>query len=188
MQEDNRRSIDPRKMPWGDLQSLFVLDDVRIIATFGHDGGAIVELVSKLECIEGRRFATGGECADRESAAYLLEYHFSFGVAGAPEPLAGQMAEARIVITGKHSNGKRIEIRGNGWVGYENDGNIEGVFESPPAMITEDTEFPPVEGEDGEEIDPQEFLEQIRRDYRMPQQFEDALVRVPAREWYDEGD
>lgn len=171
-------------MPWGDLQSLFVLDDVRVIATFEYDGGAIVELVSKLECIEGRRFTMGGECADRESAAYLLEYHFSFGVADAPEPMAGQMAEARIVITGKHSNGKRVEIRGNGWIGYDNDGNIEGDFQRPPVMITEETEFPPI-GDD-EEMSAEEFERHLQAEYRMPRQFEDALVRVPARGWDDD--
>jgi hypothetical protein len=166
-----------REQPWSDLRAKFILRDVRIVATFSDDGGAIVELLEKLQCIEGRRFTISGECADRDAATYVLEYDFTFGVPDAPLPLASECAFARIVATGTHANGKRIEMRGGGWIGYNNDGNIEGHFEEPPVLITEATEFPPPEPED--EWTEEEFHKLLNGEFPRPQQFDDALVRVP---------
>jgi hypothetical protein len=173
-------------LPWSDLEAKFLLHDVRIVATFSHDGGAIVELLEKLECIEGRHFTFGGEDSDRESQAYLLKYRFAFGIPGVPDPLASECAVARVVVTGRHTNGKRVEIRGTGWLGYDNDGNIEGHFEKPPVMITEATEFPPPAEED--EWTDAEFQRHLNCEYPMPKQFEDALLRVPDRSNRDDLD
>jgi hypothetical protein len=165
-------------LPWADLRTIFVLRDVRVVATFSDDGGAIVELLEKLECSEGRHYIETGERADRKLATHILDYNFSFGVPGVPDPLAGQAALARVVITGTHTNGKRIELRGDGWIGYDNDGNIEGNFEQPPVMITEETHFPP--NPDLHEMTAEELEAHFNADYPMPKQFEDATVRVPA--------
>jgi hypothetical protein len=154
----------------------YVVSDARIIATFGEDGGAIVEHVPRLECSEGRRLHSHGD------ETYTLEYIFDFGVADCPDPEAGQSVEARIVITGRHDNGFRMEIRGHAWIGYDNLGNVEGTFYTAPVIITEES-FGPEEPEDDDGQTPEEFAKEQMRifdEMTMPQQFQEATKRFPA--------
>lgn len=162
--------------PWSDLIAEFEIEDVRIVATLEHDGGALVELVDKLECREGRTYHVHPGSRVGDDYTYTLEYGFAFTACGATNPLASQSSEARIVITGHHTNGKRMEVRGNGWIGYDNEGTVEGCFDSPPAILTEETEFPP---SDEPEWTDEQIAAHLRTDYPMPKQFLDALVRLP---------
>lgn len=162
--------------PWAEMVHTYLIERARVVATLGDDGGAIVEQVERLECREGRVLHSHGD------DTYILEYMFGFGVADAPEPDAGQSVEARIVISGQHTNGLRLEIRGPGWIGYDNLGNIEGCFTEAPVMITEEscgTE------DDEEEVDEESIAEFAREriglwdDFKMPEQFEHAALRFP---------
>lgn len=157
---------------WDELETIFVIHDVRVVATLHESGGAIVELLEKLEYHEGRQYVTSGD----EPPKHTLQYLCRLQIPESAEPLYSESAEARIVVTGKHDNGKRIEIRGDGWIGYDNEENLEVSFDNPPAMITEKTEMHYPEGDD---MTPEEFRAHLNRNYCMPKQFVDAVVRVP---------
>lgn len=61
-------------------------------------------------------------------------------MAGHSAPLAGQSVRAQIVIEGTHTNGRRLEIRGEGWLGYDERGHIEGTFPEAPDMFIDEVE------------------------------------------------
>ena len=157
--------------PWDAMLVEFDVEHARVVATLGHDGGALVENVRRLRCSEGRLYSF--ETSD-ERELHTLEYFFGFSACEEAEPYPSNSVPGRIVITGTHPNGRRLEIRGNGWVGYDEAGNVEGRFETPPVMITEDS-------------DPEDDVEAVagdreRRgahDFPMPPQFVQATVRFP---------
>lgn len=113
----------------------FTLSDARIIA-LTDDGDTIVEEGLTLLISEGRSAAF--EYYGEERERHSLHYHLSFGVVGAPEPDASTWAESRIVITGNHESGVKLEISGNGFMGYEDHGLPEGNFDDPPSIIVLD--------------------------------------------------
>lgn len=164
---------------WDELETIFLIHDVRVVATLHENGGAIVELLEKVEYHEGRQYMTQSD----EPPKHTLEYLCRLQVPGSADPLYSESANARIVVSGNHENGKRIEIRGDGWIGYDNEENLEVSFDSPPAMLTERTEmhYP-----DCESMSEEEFREHMSRDYQMPKHFADALIRVPDP--YEEND
>ena len=157
--------------PWSDLAADFEVHRVRIVAMLGHDGGAIVENVRRLYCREGRVYVSDHS---RKGEYHSLEYEFSFGVAKDSELQLSTAVPGRIVISGHHLNGRRIEIRGSGHIGYDQGGNIEGRFDSLPAILTEDCEIGIV-GID--EIEPEE--DHSKRGFPLPPQFLQASR--PAR-------
>ena len=165
-----------KKPPWPNMCVKFWLKDSRVVATFEDDGGAIVEMIERLEFTEGRSYSEHGNPEGGPSVP-ILEYTCGFGVPDTPIPLGSEAAFARIVITGKHDNGKRIEIRGEGWVGYDNNGHIEGNFDDPPFMITQTTEFISSPS-DPEPMTPEEFDRHLKAEYPMPKQFQNAVLRV----------
>ncbi len=118
-------------MAWDNLTTTYVIRQARIVAMV-KDRGAIVE-VGDFEFEEGR-FAVeyGSEDADRYPP--LLEYTAAFRTLGAGVPDAGEAMEARIVIDGTCDDGP-VEIRGDGWFGYDDKGNVEGRFEPLPPTI-----------------------------------------------------
>ena len=161
--------------PWPDMVVEFELNSARIVATLGGDRGAIVENVPKLLCWEGRLFSI-----ERREDGNLntLEYRFGFSESEDADPMASEATMGRIVITGRHANGLELEIRGDGWIGYDDKGNVEGTFDSPPILIAED--------DDPEEV-PDESSRQFP-DFPMPPQFNKARLQVnPSfRRWSDE--
>jgi hypothetical protein len=126
--------------PWAGMLHSYTIDDARIVATFGSDGGAILDQGITLEGEEGRQLHVHGN-GPNEPNDYTLEYSFRFSVAGAPAAEASESAYVRIVITGRHSSGHRIEIRGNGHIGYDDLGNIGGHFDDPPVVTTEESDW-----------------------------------------------
>lgn len=168
--------IDEQKSPWPDFTYDFILSNVRIVATCGDDGGAIAENVPKLFCQEGR--LESYEATEGQPLC-LFEYNFHFGVSELSDPMASTSVKGRIVISGIFANGLQLEIRGDGWIGYDEKGQIEGAFHSPPVIIREDHE-------PGEEPDqPWGSATRRRFDFEMPPQFNAANLRVPVREIRD---
>lgn len=121
-----------------DLSYDFKLLKVQVVAIFEHEGGALVHDGLALTLSEGRSWSAG----DDLSRHY---YSFEFAETEAPEPEACEAAEAKVVITGTDENGRRMEIRGKGWLGFSDHGRLEGRFDQPPIMLTGDGP------EDGEE-------------------------------------
>jgi hypothetical protein len=165
---------------WTGFSADFQVTGARIVATLGSDGGAIVENVRRLHCSEGRLYTF--ECTPKGDL-HQLEYVFSFSSRQDGDPMAATGVSGRIVIAGRHTNGHRLEIRGHGWIGYDESGNIDGRFDSPPVIITEDCD--PDTGEDHDEHQrdrPFGFP-----DFPMPPQFVQATVRVPdTSDWLDD--
>ncbi len=160
---------------WRSTTYEFDLRDVELVATFGQDGGGLTERPAKLACTEGRLETYTYHQGKRLNR---LEYHFGFAESDEPDPIASASSQARIVITGVHENGLSIEIRGNGWVGYDDKGNLEGRFDHPPIIITEDDDL-----EDEPERQPtdEEILSGI--DFPMPPKYNRATTRVS--DWSD---
>ncbi len=175
MGEQNEQSAEP----WAGFSADFQITGARIVATLGSDGGAIVENLRRLHCSEGRLYSIEGT---PEGDRHQLEYVFSFSARDDGDPLAATSVSGRIVIAGRHTNGHRLEIRGHGWIGYDEAGNVEGRFDSPPVIITEDA--------DPEADEYEDEVPQVRRFPRfpMPPQFVQATVRVPDRsaDWLDD--
>lgn len=164
--------LQPAEVGWPNLFPDFVLEQVRVVATLGHDGGAIVENLRKLQCSESRLYS----CEFIDGAElHTFEYVFGFHESDDADPLASTSAPGRIVITGIVGPGHRLEIRGDGWIGYDNTGKLEGRFDSPPAIITDDWES--ASGADEcEESDPA-FVPIA--DFPLPPQYVQATVRFP---------
>jgi len=150
----------------------FTVDNARVVATLGSDGGALVEQVTTLHCSEGRLYTF--QLAEDGADLHAFEYYFGFHQVDDGDPLASRSVEARIVIEGTHSSGNRLEIRGNGWIGYDDKGNLEGHFEAPPVILTDD--WPEPDSESGDPADPN--FEPLL-DFPTPPQFARALVRFP---------
>lgn len=132
---------DNEPFPWQELVWEFELKNARVIATFGDDGGAIAETLPSLLCTEGRLVST--TYREEGEEIHRLEYCFSFAAAPDADPLASSSSFARVVICGTGRNGVQIEIRGDGWIGYDEKGNLEGRYDSPPVIITDDSDPEP---------------------------------------------
>lgn len=162
---------------WSEMAVEFEIRQARVVATLGEDRGAIVENVRRLICSEGRLYSIE---TDGDESIYQLEYHFGFSACEEAEPYPSTSVPGRIVITGTHSNGQRLEVRGHGWIGYDEAGNVEGRFDKPPVLITEDA--------DQDEYDePEEPSRRITsgNGLPLPPQFMQATLRVPPSEWED---
>jgi hypothetical protein len=159
-----------------DLEPNFEISGVRVVATLGHDGGAIVENVRRLQCFEGRLQSFEGT---QNGSLHTLEYHFSFSEVDDAEPYAAQAVRGRIVITGNLANGHRLEIRGDGWIGYDDSGRIEGRFDRPPIMIADGLDL------DDDEAEGPHEREALLGNFPMPPQFNRANLRVPDRHGLD---
>jgi len=166
---------DDQPFPWDTTTRKYVLTSAELIATFGVDQGAISERVDKLSCIEGRLYSFE---TDEGRTLHQLEYFFGFADMDDSDPMASQSSHARIVITGTHSNGLKLEIRGNGYFGYDDRGKIEGHFETPPIIITEDGDLEPDDFEPHEDDTPRGLIR-----FPMPPNYQRATRRV--NEWGD---
>lgn len=117
---------------WTDVETRFKLGGARIVATI-EEGGALVEDELELIINEGRQYALS-EASDDGSRDETLEYHFSFRTDSEPPPQSIAEQKARIVISGSHSNGDALQIQGRGWIGYDEQGRVEGWFPRPPRI------------------------------------------------------
>lgn len=157
---------------WNEINRDFELRSVKIIATMGQHRGGIFEQVPRLNCSEGRLHT---HTYRDDGFLHQLEYHFGFSSSEEAEPLPSQASPGRIVITGIHSNGLRLEIRGDGWIGYDSKGAVEGNFDKPPVIITEDDDPEP---EPETELDAEEDEVSSFR-FPVSPHYEQALRVVP---------
>jgi hypothetical protein len=160
--------------PGSALAPAFELSNARVVATVTRGGGAVVENVRRLQCSEERLYTF--ECSERGGELHQFQYNFHFGEAHDADPLPFHAVEARVVITGHLTNGRRLEIRGTGWIGYADNGKVDGWFDTPPVILTEDW---------GSELEDSEAEEEAiplpeGRSFPMPPQFVQAALRVPA--------
>jgi hypothetical protein len=131
-------------------------------------GGAVVD-TAQLRFTEGRRLE--GRIDDGD----YLGYHASFEVEGA-QPLASESVRARVVISGIHESGVPIEVRGDGWFGYDDNGQPDGFFDHPPEIliVTDDDH----DDEVGADDDRTPFIPNPAP--RPPKQYLDAIRGRPA--------
>jgi hypothetical protein len=120
-------------MAWDNLARTYAIRDARIVVLI-DDGGAAVEK-GDFEFDEGRYLISYGGDPDRPPQ---LEWGASFRTLGAGAPDKAVMIEGRIVIDGTCDDG-RIEIRGNGWFGYDEKGQVDGRFEPDIPVILLDS-------------------------------------------------
>ena len=142
---------------WDDLSHNYNLTDARIVGILDRGGGAVVKTMPVLEIAEGRVPTLSSTKIDDHLAK--LEYFLSFDepCEGAPEAMVSYFA--KIVITGTHPNGKRLEMRGRGWLGYDENSRIEGRFDKPPTFLVDPDDAYPEEEESTEnEFDEDHFL------------------------------
>ena len=118
-------------MAWGDLATRIQIKGAQFVGAV-VDGGVVVE-THDIEYVEGRLRASTDHEHDEVETKHL-GFVMAFGTIGASAPDCGVSVEARIIITGKAAAGF-VEIRGNGWFGYDEKGNIEGWFDDVPAML-----------------------------------------------------
>lgn len=161
---------EPDTFPWHSLMRDFELTDTRIVATLGPDRGALVETPPSLVCSEGRYHTI--EMRGDNAPLEQLEYSFNFATHDEAEPYPSQSVVARIVLEGTTENGVRVEVRGDGWIGYDEIGRIEGRFDEPPIVIAH-----PARDEDGKS--PKNRRKKHSPDFDMPEQFEWANLAVP---------
>lgn len=165
MTSNDNDGAEPNHWPWEALMREFWLTDARIIATLGPERGALMEITPRLLCSEGRMWTLENR-GDLEGRAEQLEYGFVFACHEEAEPLPSEAVEGRIVITGTHPNGLNLEIRGDGWIGYDELGRVEGRFDQPPFIILE-----------GDGVDKGE---PTRHGYiELPEHFQRACLKVP---------
>ena len=100
----------------------------------------------------------------------FLQREMTFHRHGRLEPLSVAMTKARIVIDGTTGDGP-LEIRGDGYFGYDEHGQLEGSFSEPPMMLLAKLEFPEMEAAAMDEkewvatepVEPAEFQRACRR-------------------------
>ncbi|KQN22796.1 MULTISPECIES: hypothetical protein [unclassified Sphingomonas] len=130
MADRNQTNRKGRRKLWRNMQTAYEIRDARIVGAV-DGGGALVETRDVI-FKEGRVPLIKGSNADHSPA---LEYMAGFAEpAVSDDPQASAFNTARIVIAGTHAIG-RIEIRGQGWIGYDECGLLAGWFENPPAIL-----------------------------------------------------
>jgi hypothetical protein len=142
-------------MAWNDLITTIRLPGAQFVGAV-KDGGVVIE-THDIEYREGRVRETTDH-AFEEGATKHLGMAVTFGTVDAPPPDAYCLTEARIIIRGEAKQGF-IELRGDGWFGYDEKGNIDGNFNSLPAMLVLETvPYPP---HDEPEMTTDEWMEHI---------------------------
>jgi hypothetical protein len=162
---------------WEHLTATYVLRNARIVVAV-RDGGAIVE-TADIEYTEGRFPSDFGD--DPQEPPQLIN-ETSFRQIGSGPADASVAIEGRIIIDGMHENGP-IEIRGEGWFGYDDKGYFDGRFDpDPPVIILDSMPLPPVTT-DHPEMSPDQWLEYIESiEPQTTEQFERA---TRARDFTD---
>tara|TARA_B100001057_G_C22812318_1_gene935952 strand:+ start:288 stop:848 length:561 start_codon:yes stop_codon:yes gene_type:complete len=156
---------------WSEFLHHIEIKQARVVAMLGRDGGAIVENVRRLFCREGRVYN-----AEDTKVGYVhsLDYQFAFTSCALGAPTLASAAHARLVISGHHSNGHWIEVRGNGVIGYDKEGCVEGILDAMPSIMTEAPISPIDENQASDEAE-----RQRAEDLNVPPQF--ALARKSIR-------
>lgn len=123
--------MDAEDFAWDNGYVDFELTDARIIAMI-EDEPVIVEEGLTLLLSEGRSRSWARELDGSELSK--LEYHFQFAVVGEHEYESSSGQDGMIIITGKHECGASMEIKGEGYYGYDDKGRPEGSYDMPPEI------------------------------------------------------
>jgi hypothetical protein len=115
-------------MAWDNLQRRYEVRNARIVATV-LGGGALIE--SGNFVYEEGRWPHPGDGPTRPP---LLSLSYTFETLDAPDFDAAESVQARIIIDGEGEAG-RLEIRGDGWIGYTEHGFLTGYFDRAPDML-----------------------------------------------------
>ncbi len=169
---------------WDDLKATFTLSDARIVAALAG-GGAVVEEGLQLCASEGRQqsWRTVGNQTICE-----LEYKLLLWVDNDREAEVMEAVRARIIVEGVHRNGLRLEVRGEGWIGFNEHSDIECWFDEPPGIIAEDREEDryPVPAEDMEAFEGALDLPSAKPSPQLARALHGR--RVDEADEHDEGD
>ena len=141
-------------MVWENTTRKYELRNASVIAMI-EGGGAMIE-TGDFVYEEGR---TPNRYSDDGTAhPPMLETLFGFSVIDAPDPDATESVEALIVIDGDGEAG-RMEIRGDGWIGYDENGFVSGWFDDSPKMLLDHgAKMPEYPDRPGQELSRAEWL------------------------------
>lgn len=168
-------------MQWDRFTHKIVITQARVVATISDGGGAIVE-AGDIEFVEGRTGTLIGQGVNRECQA-TLGYYCAFGRPGAPAPDASEATHAYVVIDGQSEFGP-IEIRGQGHIGYDDRGNLDGFFDANPEILLDD--LPDPEGAGDEDMSPKDWIEHMKG--RNPILSDQYVRALRGRRDYDPDD
>ena len=120
------------RAPWRNHTLTCQLNDARVVDILDEGGGAIVEHHAILQIDEGRVESYGSDAQGPTTST--LDYSLSF------YPPSDQQSEnhtgynAAIVVTGRTVDGPLIEIRGEGFIGQDEFGQLDVQFVEVPAI------------------------------------------------------
>lgn len=117
---------------WEDHTRTYYLNKARVVAILDEGGGAIVETVPVLEIDEGRVHTVGtdGRGQSMTSLDYAMMFHPKAERTG--DRQTGHRAS--IVIQGTTDDGRLMEIRGDGFIGQDELGQLDGSFHELPTI------------------------------------------------------
>ena len=156
--------------PWERYSYEFDLTEVRVVAAV-LDGGAITESVPALRFNEGR---SGSAHPVGDGYEHRLEYSLAFSIPGDPVPETGEAMDARIIIDGTAKHGEHMEIRGEGWIGCDDQGRVEGHLDEAPVILIGDGSWGEIEP--GQPRVPEQYM----RASRMRPRGDEFRIAAPA--------
>ena len=122
----------PEPASWKDHSLTYQLRNARVVAVLHEGGGAIVEQHPVLQIDEGRveTYGTDGKGQTTSTLDYALSFYPKSDRVG--EKHTGY--NASIVVTGETTDGRLMEIRGEGFIGQDEFGQLDGQFIEVPAV------------------------------------------------------
>ncbi|WP_260482362.1 hypothetical protein [Sphingomicrobium flavum] len=124
--------------PWDETLPEYQLNGADLVAFLDEGGGAVTRKATNFIVREGRH-QSYGQALKQEYTA--LVYSLSFEEEEVGELLASVSYRAKISLAGRHENGKWMEIRGDGWLGYTDTSKIIGSFYAPPTILLDPSEY-----------------------------------------------
>lgn len=121
------------------IDATWHLSDANISAV-GTTGEVFALSGLNLTIVEGRHIQLHPMDDDANEMREVWDYQLNFYVKDGDEPNNSRQSECRVGILGSLQDGRRLKIVGNGYVGRDDLGQIEGSFFSPPLMEIADPE------------------------------------------------
>lgn len=122
--------------PWSMHVARFRILDAQLTAIPESEGMIAQHGMTIL--VEEGRAEVRRDLENADSTAAALEYFCRATVAGAPAPDSWSGTDAKIVVTGRHENGWRVALAGDGLIGRDNNGNLEAEFDRPPQIAVDE--------------------------------------------------
>ena len=120
---------------WSELMPSYNLTDVEITWIIKGTRDLVTRRAVTLEIAEGRSPIYFPE-EDGVPGSAALQYRLDFSTGHGPDEIA--FDRGRVWIRGTHPNGRRVEIRGPGFVFSDPIGDLVGEFLKPPEILIED--------------------------------------------------